>query len=591
MTSHEPTVAPVGVCVWDIPRYAHYLVSYPQYVHEILAHAGLCYETVAPADLAERLPRLRLLLTIGETEPPAELRQQLTAWVEEGGAWISVGGVCGLAGLFGVQIEPAAYRLYGFASNLGEGYMAKGSEPHVVLDHITMPLHYFGGIAALPAGGTVLARVLDAHQRSTARAALVENSSGRGRSLFLAADLTGAVVRIQQGIPVSRDGVCAPDGTAPIGDTILKTDDGLVLDWLFDRQPVAGAPGLNAFMQPIADLWRELLLRAIFYLAGRQEMSLPLLWFYPRNLEALAEFSHDTDGNDPKGAWSLLDVLDEAQVKTTWCMLDPGYASEVITAIRSAGHELAMHYDSFTIDRPWGEANFRGQRQFLTELYGGEAPTSNKNHYLRWEGDCEFWLWCARHGIQIDQSKGPSKTGASFFTFGTCHPYLPLDTGGQIIDVLELPTLTQDLVLTAPMAALPPLIEAVRHAHGVLHLLFHPAHIAKPGQGEAFVEAARQARAAGMEWWTAAQINTWERARRQAQWTYCCGSAERAVFALRTGDAGLAQATVLWSPPAGQDITVNRVRQQTSIVQRWGISFRSIVFDAQANTEYEVEIA
>lgn len=580
----ESSPGSLGVCVWDTPRYAHYLVAYGHYVHEILAHAGLCYEQIAPEALADRLPGLRLLLTVGEAEPPPALKAQLAAWLKAGGAWISIGGTCGLAEIFGVAVDPPAYRLYGFASNLGEGYLDRGGVAHPVLDHIPAPLHYFGGIAVLPTDGRVLARVLDAHQRPTARAAVVERSVGGGRCLLIAPDVTGTVVHIQQGTAIARDGVAAPDGTGPVADTILKTDDGLALDWLFDRQPVAGAPGLSAFMEPIADHWRELLLRAIFHLAEAQGVTLPLLWFYPRNLPALAEFSHDTDGNDPALALRLLDVLAEAQVHTTWSVLVPGYPPEVIAAIRDAGHELGMHYDSFSVDRPWSEANFRGQKAVLTELFGGAAPVSNKNHYLRWEGDSDLWAWCARAGIQLDQSKGPSKTGAIAFTFGTCHPYFPVDPAGQPIDVLELPTLTQDLLLTAPVAALAPMLDGVLRAHGVLHLLFHPAHIAKPGQAEAFLEAAARARAAGLEWWTAAEIDAWERARRQASWRM----APDGAFVLHTG-AALPGATLLWLGGADQPAAINGAAYGTQTVERWGFRFTAIVLDAAPDAEYTIK--
>ncbi len=585
MATQQQTQSPLGVCVWDIARYAHYTVAYPQYVYEMLDHAGLCYERVAPSDLAARLPQLRLLLTIGESDLPAALREQLAAWVAAGGAWISVGGVCGLGDLLGVRLQPAAYRLYGHAPNLGEGYLHKQTSAHPVLDHVTLPLHYFGGVSALAAGGVVLASALDAHQRPSERVAVVENRSGDGRSLFIAPDVTGTVVRIQQGTAIARDGVGAPDGTAPVGDSILKTDDGLTLDWIFDRQPVDGAPGLSAFMTPIADLWRELLLRAVFHLAQAQGVSLPVLWYYPRNLAAIAEFSHDTDGNDPQGAWNMLDVLRRAGVHSTWCVLVPGYPPEVIDAIGAAGHELAMHYDAFNVDRPWCEANWIGQRRFLTEQFGGKAPITNKNHYLRWQGDSEYWEWCARGGVQLDQSKGPSKTGACFFTFGTCHPYLPVDTAGRFIDVLELPTLTQDLLLTAPVSAVPALIHAVMSSHGVLHLLFHPAHIHKPGQADAFIDAARQARAAGLEWWTAAQINAWERARRQTRL-----SAHGGRCTVQTGAAELPQATLLWLGPRAHTVTVDGTPRPAQTVQRWGFTFQSVVVDLRPETTSVLEV-
>jgi len=606
---------PLGVCVWDVPRYSHYLVAYGNYIYEILGHARLCYEHIAPDALIGRLAAgahggasLRVLVTVGEAEPPTALKEQLAAWVEAGGAWISIGGVCGLPQLFGVEVEPPAFKLYGFASNLGEGYLDAGHASHPVFGHITLPLHFFNGISVLPAGGNVLAHVLDAHQRPTPRAGVVEKQVGRGRCLLIAPDLTGTVVRIQQGIPIARDGVAAPDGTGPICDAILKSDDGLALDWICDRQRVEGAPGLSAFMQPIADLWRELLLRAIFYLAETQQVALPLLWLYPRNLPALGEISHDTDLNDPALALRLLEVLDQAQIHSTWCVILPGYPPEVIAAIRDAGHELAMHYDSFSVDRPWSEANFRGQHAALTEMFGalrpgsgqalrpgsgqalrpgsGCAPTSNKNHYLRWEGDSDFWGWCERAGIQLDQTKGPSKTGAIAFTFGTCHPYRPVDPAGRLFDVLELPTLTQDMLLTAPMAALAPMLDGVLRSHGILHLLFHPAHIAKPGQADAFLESAARGRAAGLEWWTAAEINAWERARRQTSWRRDANGA----FILRTGAAALPGATVLWLESGDGGVTLNDRDQPVQMIERWGCRFRFVVLDAEPDAEYRLTL-
>lgn len=575
---------PFGVCVWDRPRYSHYLVAYGDYVHEILGHAGLGYERIAPAALAERLPALRVLLTVGEAEPPPALRAQLAAWVQAGGAWISIGGVCGLADLFGVAVEPPAYQLYGFASNLGEGYLDPGDASHPVLGHINLPLHFFNGVSVLPAAGDTLARVLDAHQRPTQRAAVVEHRAGQGRCLLIAADLTGTVVRIQQGTAITRDGVAAPDGAGPICDGILKADDGLVLDWIFDRQPVPGAAGLSAFMQPIADLWRELLLRAIFYLAEAQQVALPLLWFYPRNLPALGEISHDTDLCEAELALRLLEVLDQAQIRSTWCVILPGYPPEVIAAIRDAGHELAMHYDAFSVDRPWSEANFLGQHAALTEMFGGRAPVCNKNHYLRWEGDSDLWRWCVRAGIQLDQSKGPSKTGAIAFTFGACHPYRPVDPAGQLLDVLELPTLTQDMLLTSPMAALAPMLDAVLRVHGVLHLLFHPAHIAKPGQVAAFLETVAQGRAAGLEWWTAGQINAWERARRQTRWRM----APDGAAVLCTGAAALPEATVLCLEAGLNGETPDPALLPSQTVERWGFRFRYWILDAEPDREYRL---
>ena len=49
----------------------------------------------------------------------------------------------------------------------------------------------------------------------------------------------------------------------------------------------------------------------------------------------------------------------------------------------------------------------------------------------------EFFDWCAKKGIQLDQSKGASKTGEAGFNFGTCHAYFPVRFNSEKVDVLE----------------------------------------------------------------------------------------------------------------------------------------------------------
>ncbi|MCB0082015.1 MAG: hypothetical protein KDE47_13835, partial [Caldilineaceae bacterium] len=462
---------------------------------------------------------LSILVTVGETPFPPELLTAVTQWVDDGGCWLAIGGACGATTHFGVVPEAPTFGGFGGGmGTLGEGYAGAVVE-HPVVDHLPMPLHFFEGVPVQAGDATVLATVRDAHQRPTQRAAVTERAVGQGRCLLIAVDLPGTIVRIQQGVGITRDGVSAPDGTAPVGDSVLKSGDGGVLDWLFDRQPVPDVPGLNAYLEPIADLWRDLLLRAIFYLATQSDTRLPLLWYYPRNLPALAHLSHDTDNNITAQGWRMLEVVNEAGINSTWCVILPGYDAELINAIVDGGHELAMHYDAMSDDCPWDAALFHEQWTALTAMFNDVAPVSNKNHYLRWEGDCEFFNWCTAHGIELDQSKGASKTGEAGFNFGTCHPYFPVDFVGNALNVLEVTTPTQDLIVFAPPVILTPLLAAVVRHHGIMHLLFHPSHIEKPGVADAIRTAVAAAKEAGLEWWTAAAINRWERARRQVRWS------------------------------------------------------------------------
>ncbi|HEY3268817.1 MAG TPA: hypothetical protein VGM37_18010 [Armatimonadota bacterium] len=574
--------SPLAVCVMPPPApNAARTAAYPQAIHEILGHAGVCYDTMAVDDLPSALPRYRVLLTVGDADLKEEARAALRRWVLAGGAWLAVAGTCGLADLLDVEVEAPAYSVWGGGGGtLGEGYLTVDHRLHPVLAHLEIPLHFFNGLPVRP-HDRPLAGVSDAHQRHTRRAALVETGPGQGHCLLVAPDITGAVVRIRQGVGATRDGVSSPDGTAAICDDVLKSDDGAALDWHFDRLPLRGVPGLNVFSQPVADQWAELLLRALFYLASGAGVSLPVLWLYPRNVSALAHLSHDSDLNEPGKARRMLDALRSLDLASTWCIVLPGYPPDLMTAIRAAGHELATHFDAMTEGCPFTEAEFDRQHSELVGSFQGDAPVTNKNHYLRWEGDTEFFEWLIARGIRLDESKGASKTGEAGFNFGTCHPYRPIAPDGSTLDILELPTLSQDLMVFAPRELLSPLLEAAERHHGILHLLFHPAHIDKPGVEDALRGAVGAARMKGFEWWTARRIEAWERARRAVVWS---GYSQRpgGASVMVTTPGRLEGATLMWLAPSAARVSVDGATAEDGAVVRWGFRFQTAVLDMES---------
>src|SRR5687768_1622614 len=111
---------PVGVCVLpepapNLPR----TVAYPDYVEEILAHAGLGYTRAGAGDPGagvEGRPRgrgrRRLLTTGADRRVPGGVAPRLHEWVEAGGGWLSVGGVCSMENTIGARLAPG-YRGWG----------------------------------------------------------------------------------------------------------------------------------------------------------------------------------------------------------------------------------------------------------------------------------------------------------------------------------------------------------------------------------------------------------------------------------------------------------------------------------------------
>lgn len=556
--------------------------EYPGVVGELLGHLGVGHATADAAELPALLPETGVLLTVGEVDLGEEGREALRNWVAGGGVWLAVSGTCGLADLLGVDLEAASYTGWGGGSGcLGEGYLAPDPRSALCGD-APLPLHHFGGVPVRAWSATVHGCALDAHQRPTGRAALTENDYGSGVALLLAPDLAGTLVRIRQGVGVLRDGVPAPDGSGPVNDGALKSDDGIALDYWFDRRPVDGVPGLEAFLHPIADLWTELFLRAVLLCGDRRGVCLPILWLYPRDLPALGHLSHDTDGNDPAAAERLLEILEGLGEHSTWCVLPPGYPEETVARIREAGHELAMHYDAIEHETEWSRDRFLAQHARLSELLGA-PPVSNKNHYLRWEGDTDLWEWSLEVGIGLDQTKGPTKTGVAGFCFGTCHPYRPITRDGRVLDLLELPTVMQDFEVFIPRAFLGPLFRGALRTHGICHILFHPAHTVRAEVAAALAGTVRAGREAGLEWWPAREIAAWERARRSVRWEFGAGALSL------TGDLELADARVLVPDRAGLRVSVDGAERPLEPVTRWGWPFRSLALSLTPGRAVRVE--
>jgi hypothetical protein len=531
------------------------------YYLELLAHAGLPYRCVPAAALAQPdtlqarvllLPHLRLM----EQE-----REGVRRLVAAGAGAIGLGGTSGLDDLFGVRSTAV----------LREGFAAGAPPEHVITAGLRSSLHFFGARPAYTLRARTLLAARDERATSGALALLTETRHGRGLAIFCGVDLAHTVLEIQLGRPIYHDGPPAPDGTAPIDDGILKTDDGTVLHYEHDR--ITG-PDNRFFGEPIADEWRAVLLKAIFYTCRSlpEPVSLPMLWYWPDGLDAIGHLSHDSDGNQVEHAWELLARVAELGISSTWCCMLDGYPPEVYEGIKRYGSEIALHYDARTGTprTTWSEENFRAQLAWLKERSSTPDIVTNKNHYLRWEGRLDFFAWCERAGIQAEQSKGPSKSGNVGFIYGGCHPWVPFDAGdGRFLNVLEVNLFTQDLVLTTPYSVGPHLVDRTRAHYGVAHFLFHPAHVFKPGIAQAMQDVVRYAQHQGMPWWTCRQLNAWERARRSVRFSYAQDGGYTVSAAQR-----LARATLL--ELGGHDVV------------RYGFGFHSRVVDLEAGSTVQV---
>lgn len=516
-----------------------------RYALEVLSHAGVPFRPVASQAIhPDRTP---LCLMVGRKLLSAEERAKLCWFVQQGGCLIAVGAANGLENLLGVvpigefsegwlrfqSMNPSPLTMR-FLPPIGEGLQSS--------------LHVFGG-ARIHAReeATPLGQIVDRNGDVLGDAVAVRQV-GQGLTIFIAPDLVRSIVHIQQGIAVTKDGVPAPDGSAPIDDGILKAEDGHVLDWERDRTVWgrrAGGEGQGNgerqwvfFGQPIADELRILLLQAIFFAAQRKKLPLPMIWFWQDDAPAIGLISHDTDGNDPEVGWELLRFVQSLGIVTTWCVIYPGgYPQSLYRAILDANCEIALHFDAFTGSplTTWSKRNLWVQWQWLRDATG-IAPVSNKNHYTRWEGRLEFFRWCEEFGIQAEQSKGPSKRGTVGFLFGGSHPWRPIDDERgrpRFLSVIAINLLSQDMVsddtptegffhpAIVPTGLGEWLLRQTVRVGGVAHFLFHPAHICRQGTKAALERLVSLGHELGIRWQTSQQIVEWLNRRRALHQHLC----------------------------------------------------------------------
>ncbi|NQX60149.1 hypothetical protein [Paenibacillus qinlingensis] len=502
-------------------RRSYGLNCYGSYIAEILSHAGIPYEWVQ-VTTAKSLASFDILIETNLNEEIHPDDEELWNYVWNGGRLISFGGLNKWAKRLGCLRTP--YLPVGYANGavpkeqgaVDDQLRFIGANPWTIVDADSLS----------EASGSIKSYTRDGKE---AGYLFLQFSIGQGVIERWGVDVPTTVVSLQQGeAPVLGDGVPAADGTGNVDEGILKADDGCALHWEYDRQTTQ--TGGKYFAKPYADLWREAVISRLIGSALALGKTLPFVDVWPDGIDYVLTISHDSDGNLNSQATAALELLRELGVRSTWCMLEPGYSEDVYRQIKEDGHELAFHYNALDSQRSanamegktWNKAEFARQLQALKRSAKLTSVITNKNHYTRFEGWGELFEWCEQNGIEMDQTRGPSKPGNVGFAFGTCHPYFPMawsQDQNRLYNVLELGFLTQDMDLKgwADSSIITPFLDEVASVRGVAHFLVHQLHIeAQPLVRESFRTLMKEADKRGFACMTSEEINAWERKRRLA---------------------------------------------------------------------------
>ncbi|WP_181376384.1 hypothetical protein [Paenibacillus agaridevorans] len=506
----------------------------------MLSHAGIPFQWFEEIDMSQMSSFDMIIVALAdETE---QTRNQLWQYAVSGGIVISYAELNAFAGKLGCEpsrIIGAGYARMGSMYEKAEALRFLSAEPWRIL--ATTDRSTIAEYGSLVHAGT---------GQQSLGAALQSFKVGNGYFERWAINMASTVVMLQQGTgPVLTDGVPAPDGTGPVNDNLLKADDRIAQDWEYDR--LRTETGASYFAHPYADYWRELMIGHLIRTAARLGKILPFIGFWPDGVKHVALISHDSDLNEDVHAEATLELLNECDIQSTWCMLEPGYSPYLYERLLEDGHEIGFHYNALEADGgEWNKEEFSRQLDWLKQASGIETCCSNKNHYTRFEGWSELFSWCENNGLQLDQTRGPSKKGNVGFLFGTCQPYFPIawsNESNRMIDVVELGFLTQDLDVSsiwADSSIINPILDGVCKVGGVAHFLYHQAHIqTKEPVRRSFRKLVEEARKRDFKFWTGEQINDWYRSRRELR----IESLNEHGLAVVRGREQL-QAAVVWIP-------------------------------------------
>lgn len=544
--------------------------AFTPYLFEILKQAGLACKAWSPeAWLASRPAGVTIVAGL---DGQAEWTNVFRTYCESGNTILAIGDTFGLDDLLGVRRARAVQ----------EGWI--GWNGSALAAGLRSSFHFFGAALVKPSDGVETHGAITLRSgKETVHPAVTVKAYERGAAALLAVDLARTFCLIQQGVPVLKDGTPAPDGTGAIDEDVLKTDDGAVLDWTRDRDTVEG--GAPFYLHPIVDEFRLLFVRLLHRLSEVSSQAYAQVWFWPEGLEAVGHISHDTDGNVPRGAEMMLDGLKEADIKSSWCVIMPGYPEPIYRRIMAEGHEMAFHYNALEADGGyWDERLFNEQLELLkSQLAGLNEPVrirTNKNHYLRWEGDASFYKWCERAGIVFEQSQGGTKQGNKGFLSGTCHPYLPVSDAAErnrLMNVYSNPTLAWDppvpIRCTEPEAKA--LLDRSKDVYGVAHFLYHPASLLNhKDEYGGFVELIRYGKERGLAWWTALELYDWLELRRTVE-----ASVEDGCLVIAAGRACQGLTVLLSASAKVPEGEAGALVRSASEVERCGIRLQQWILD------------
>ncbi len=474
---------------------------------ELIQYSGFMVDWLVPSELSTRVATLDILITIGEGELGEEAFRALHTFVQQGGVWVALGGLCASPQMFGVR--PLTHR-EGVPMRLGEGYAVSARANPVLLEKWGA-LHGFGGVAIEAQEGTVWAHWLDPHRQQTSFSAIVHRAHGAGHAILFAVHPGESIARIRHGRSVVEPAILPPDVEREAGNHALRSEDAIRLDWYLDREQVNGG---HCFLKPIADFWLQSLIRAILWAGQQVGAVVPMGWFYPAHLPGVAILSIDGEPATSQHEQTLQRLLTLTGLRAVWCLSEASHGPAFYRDLAKRGHEIGLRY----VPEPAAfcrASTLQNQVDSLRRFSGVRAITAVQVADLQWRGCTEFYTYAEQAQILSDLSRGGASVGAAGFAFGSAHPWRPLNHArpGELHALHVIPLLGYQLIEQISPTLAQAITKGVQAVDGVCHFTVRPTVVENEAKADALIRLIAGIRNEGYEWMTAAELTRWHSAR------------------------------------------------------------------------------
>jgi hypothetical protein len=362
----------------------------------------------------------------------------LEQWVHDGGRLLVEMPLSGWSAVLGANVEPGEIRETRRVTAF-DGAMVRGDLRD---DVIQAPLRTV--MAPVEVGEFGGREDLQVFMEVDGLPALLRRQVGRGEVFALYFDLARAVGVLQQGAPTVDWQVARPAAPLPPGFTRTAA--------------LIASSDLRNARSPSADLLERNLLSTVT--ASRP---VPRIWLFPGTAPGAFVMTHSVDGPLAQGRFMLEWESASELPATVFVRASEAREQEGSDALALIDDRGVLLLPPSTPEAPRSELGLFGATlmrrplpaaEQLADARGAEAAAGGEV-VTRVSGglwDPEYGVsfrQLAALGVDVDASYGPAYAptepeGVAGFTFGTGLPFWPVDRNGELLPLLEIPTVLND---------------------------------------------------------------------------------------------------------------------------------------------------